>query len=230
MAHDKLYFPNFRVNSDLLALKRWKLIMQNRKQKHFTKKTVIVQQGEKVNFLYFIISGLVEYTYICDDGTPELLEILGDGSLFCLQPIFGDNPAVGSFIALQDSVISCMDIDELNYYLSLDNNLAKELLEELARITGGLIRRTFAHTFPADQKVLEAICLLAEYEKRRTPGAEKIYISFSQDELARITRTTRVTVTKVLSKLKLQNQVETAYGGIIVRDLDGLKGFLSGKE
>ena len=48
-------------------------------------------------------------------------------------------------------------------------------------------------------------------------------IGLSQIDLARITKTTRVTVTKVLSELKQKGIVKTTYGGLIVTDLEALR-------
>lgn len=42
----------------------------------YSKKSVIVNQGQSVNCLYFIVKGLIEYTYINEEGTEELVEVL----------------------------------------------------------------------------------------------------------------------------------------------------------
>ncbi len=223
MDNREIYFPSFRFNSDLSQIKGWQKIFETGKGKKYPKKSVIVEQGQEVKHLYFITKGLVEYTYVREDGTQELLEVLGDGNIFGLQPIFGRNPAIGSFIALEDSVLCLISIEELNAYLDRDINLVKELLVELSKITGGLIRQINERTLSADRRVEEVIYLLAEYIHKRESGQQNICISLSQDDLARITRTTRVTVTKTVGELKKRKLIETSYGGIIVRDFSRLR-------
>jgi len=230
MEKNGLNFPDFRFSSDKPALTDWKQIFKNREQKKYSKKSVIVQQGQEVNYLYYIVSGLVEYTYTTDDGIQELLEILGDGNLFCLQPFFGGNPAVGSFVALEDAIITIISCKELDYYINQDYNLAKELLVEFARVTGGLVRQIYTQTYDAERRVEELICLLAEYRKEKRDHNKGIYVGLTQEDLARIARTTRVTVTKALGELRKYHLIETAYGGLLVRDLEGLKKILLEKE
>lgn len=157
-----------RVRYDPEGLEKWKKIFMSKEARVFSKKTVIVHQGEKVNYLYFIISGLVEYTHIYMDGTQELLEILGDGNIFCLQPVFSETFAVGSFIAFEESVISLISVEELNAYIAQDTDLAKELLRESSQIANGLIRQLFSQTTRAEYRIQQMICTLAEYKKRIT--------------------------------------------------------------
>ncbi len=223
MQKDGFNFPAFRFSSYKPALPGWQEVFKNREQKKYSKKSVIVRQGEEVDSLYYIVSGLVEYTYTTDDGTQELLELLGDGNLFCMQPFFAPNPAVGSFVALEDSVISAISGREVDYYMNRDNNLSKELLIELANAAGGLIRQRFSQLYNAEHRVEEVICLLTEYKKDKRGQCKELFIALTQEDLARITRTTRVTVTKALGELKRNELIETAYGGIVVRDLEGIK-------
>lgn len=222
----RLDFPKFRFYADLPQLKGWEKAFQDRGKKRYPAKTVIVEQGQRVTNLFYIVSGLVEYTYTHEDGSQEMLEILGDGNLFGLQPIFGDNPAVGSFIALEDCVLSLIPAAELKELLRMQPELAQETLTELAKIIGGLIRQLHSQTYRADYRVEEVLCMLAEYKIHRGEDENNLFVTLSQDDLARISRTTRVTVTKVCGELKKQGIVETSYGGIIIKDMAGLRNML----
>lgn len=217
MSNNETHFPKYRINFEPNQLSGWKRIFRDRNCRKYPKKSIIVNQGQRVNYLYFIVKGLIEYTYINDGGTEELVEVLGDQNLFGLQAIFGDNHSAGFFITLEDSIISSISILELKKYLSKDNNLSKELLEELSKVTNGLTRQIFEQRLTAEERVEETIYCLAEYyEKRGGDFENQIFIPLSQTELARISRTTRVTVTKVLSKLKKLQLIHTAYAGLII--------------
>ncbi|SMC18472.1 cAMP-binding domain of CRP or a regulatory subunit of cAMP-dependent protein kinases [Clostridium acidisoli DSM 12555] len=217
MSNNETHFPKYRINFEPNQLSGWKRIFRDRNCRKYPKKSIIVNQGQSVNYLYFIVKGLIEYTYINDGGTEELVEVLGDQNLFGLQAIFGDNHSAGFFITLEDSIISSISILELKKYLSKDNNLSKELLEELSKVTNGLTRQIFEQRLTAEERVEETIYCLAEYYVKRGGDFEnQIFIPLSQTELARISRTTRVTVTKVLSKLKKLQLIHTAYAGLII--------------
>lgn len=224
MIEEKSYFPQYRLEVKNEALSEWKKLFKNKDSRKYPKKSIIINQGENVEYLYFIQKGLIEYTYIDEDGTEELVEVLGEENLFGLQAIFGKKLSIGSFVTLENSEISAISILEVQEYIKKEANLARELLEELSKITNGLTRQIFRQRLSAEERVKETICYLAEYLKKREKYEEKhILISFSQSELARLSRTTRVTVTKVLSKLRSLKLIETLYLGIIVYDLEKIK-------
>lgn len=224
MSNNETHFPKYRINFEPNKLSGWKRIFRDRNCRKYPKKSIIVNQGQSVNYLYFIVKGLIEYTYINDGGTEELVEVLGDQNLFGLQAIFGDNHSAGFFITLEDSIISSISILELKKYLSKDNKLVKELLEELSKVTNGLTRQIFEQRLSAEERVEETIYCLAEYYVKRGGDLEnQIFIPLSQTELARISRTTRVTVTKVLSKLKKSQLIHTAYAGLIIYNFNKIK-------
>lgn len=224
MSNNETHFPKYRINFEPNKLSGWKRIFRDRNCRKYPKKSIIVNQGQSVNYLYFIVKGLIEYTYINDGGTEELVEVLGDQNLFGLQAIFGDNHSAGFFITLEDSIISSISILELKKYLSKDNKLVKELLEELSKVTNGLTRQIFEQRLSAEERVEETIYCLAEYYVKRGGDFEnQIFIPLSQTELARISRTTRVTVTKVLSKLKKSQLIHTAYAGLIIYNFNKIK-------
>ncbi|PJI06880.1 MULTISPECIES: Crp/Fnr family transcriptional regulator [Clostridium] len=224
MSNNEIYFPKYRINFEANELRGWKRIFSDRNCRKYPKKSVIVNQGQSVNYLYFIVKGLIEYTGINEEGTEELVDVLGDQNLFGLQAIFGNDHSAGFFIALEDSIISAISISELKKYLSTDNNLIKELLGELSKVTNGLTRQIFEQRLSAEERVQETIYCLAEYYVKRGSDCEKqIFIPLSQTELARISRTTRVTVTKVLSKLKKSKLIHTAYAGLIIYNFNKIK-------
>lgn len=92
----------------------------------------------------------------------------------------------------------------------------------MAKIAGGLVRQLHVHSTNAGTRVEQVLCLLAENSPENNDD-KNVPIPLSQEDLARITRTTRVTVTKILGQLRARKLVETAYGAIIVNDLQALK-------
>ncbi len=62
MSNNEIYFPKYRMNLEQNQLSGWKRIFRNRNCKKYPKKSVIVNQGQSVNYLYFIVIG--NYNYI----------------------------------------------------------------------------------------------------------------------------------------------------------------------
>lgn len=216
-------FPDFRLNANPDMLIRWREIFRQKQHITVPARSAIVEQGKRAKNLYYIERGLVEYTYIAREGEQSLIEILGDYCVFPLQPMFGNNAMVGTFLALEECTLSVISVEEVLDYLKRDSALALEFLAEFGRISGGHIRQLSMDTAGTTSRVKQILCLLAEYRLRHTKRGEYPVIDLSQGDLARITKTTRVTITKILSELKQKNIVKTTYGGLVVTDLKALQ-------
>ncbi|MDR3294448.1 MAG: Crp/Fnr family transcriptional regulator [Clostridiales Family XIII bacterium] len=222
--------PSFRLNGDPPALEEWRKIFLAQKPVKYPKKTILIRQGEHDGKIYYLIDGLVEYTYTDKTGAEKLMEIMGAGSVLNLQPLFGGNAALGDFVTLEESKIASIKKDDLYRHMENDKRLAEELLEEMAKIISGLMRQIWINAENTNRRTEQVICLLAENRLRHNPGAKTLLLRFSQSDLARITRTTRVTITKILRDLKQKGFVETAYGGILIKDFEGLKKRVRNRE
>ena len=216
-------FPNFRLNANPDILKRWREIFRSKPQITVPTHSVIAEQGRQARNLYYINSGLIEYTYTGEDGRQNFFELLGDYCIFPLQPIFGHNANVGTFIALENCALSVISAQEVYEYLRLDNELALELLAEFAQITGGHIRQIGMSISDTTNRVEQILCLLAEYRLKHTRKGDLPVIGLGQADLARIAKTTRVTITKILGDLKQKHIIRTTYGGLIVTDMAALR-------
>lgn len=216
-------FPDFRLNANPDMLKGWSEIFKSRQHITVPPKAVVSTQGEIPKTLYYIESGLMEYTYTDTNGDQNLIEVLGDYCLFPLQPIFGNNPMVGTFQALEICTLSLISVEEVHQLIRDDSSLAIELLAEFGRISGGHIRHLGMNMMQTTDRVMEIFFHLAEYKMRHACEGNIPLIQLSQNDLARITRTTRVTVTKVISELKKEGIIETAYGGFTIMDFPKFK-------
>jgi CRP-like cAMP-binding protein len=223
MDEDEVTKPAFRINSKHKSSRLWEKIFLSKKPRTYPKGSIIVSQSEENNNIFYLISGLIEYTYNDKTGAESLMEVLGEGSMLNLQPVFGKNSSIATFAALTESSISSLSKDEMWEYMSKDKCLVEELLEEMAIIVGGLNRQLCMSTENTNHRTKQVICMLAENQLRSNPSAKKIQIKLSQDDLARITRTSRVTIAKILSDLRQQGMIETDYGEILITDIDALK-------
>ncbi len=214
--------PHFRIKNTDASLREWKKIFHERPHKKYKRKTIIVGQGQSVTALYFIVHGIVAYISANEAGEEQIIDVLGKGNILGLQSFFGNIPTSGSFIALTDSTLSVISTRELTARYLNNNTLVRELLEEMADIACGLIRQLHGYTMSAGQRVTVLLCVLAEKEKKNS----QVFLRISQNDLARIARTSRVTVTKTLRFLRHAGVINTAYGGITVRNVETMQGWV----
>lgn len=214
--------PTFRLNSDPNALRKWRTIFMQERTYEYKKKQVLLEQGIYTDSVYYIVEGLVEYTHVDTEGNEKLIEVIGQGSIFNLQPFFGGNVTLGSFVTLVPTRVVPLKKDKLLGLLG-DKELAEELLHEMSSIVAGMTRQLWVNAESANTRIEQVLYGLAENRLLFRPEDEHALIDVAQSDLARISRTTRVTVTKALSKLKEMGVVEVQYGGILVKDLDALQ-------
>lgn len=216
-------FPDFRLNAKRDILRGWHRIFRTKQRLTLPARSVIAEQGKLSRNLYYIERGLVEYTYLDAEGRQNFIEMLGDDCVFPLQPVFANSALTGTFWALGPCTLSVISAEEAYAYLRQDSDLALELLAEFSQICGGHVRQIAMNTGGIVNRVEQVLCLLAEYHLRHIPKGAPLVIELSQADLARISKTTRVTVTKVLSDLRQRGIVKTAYGGLIITDLAALR-------
>jgi len=215
---------HFRLHTDPAAWSGWRKIFLKGKDVLFPKRIPIIEQGEEIDRLLYVISGIVEYTHTNDEGVETLLDVMGAGNVIGLQPFFQREPAIASFIAMSDVVAVSLERDEVYSNMKKDNSLALEMSVELCKILEGMVGHHIStNTTNAKRRIVDFICALCETDKGETHKDGRIFVRISQDELARVTRTTRVTIAMALRELKAEKLLETAYGGIFVNDYADLK-------
>lgn len=214
----------FRIQTEPGQLRHWSELFHDKPRLRFSKGATILQQSQPVEHLYYVQSGLVEYIYCDPDGNEHLIDVMAAGHILGLPSLFSaDKLAMGDLRALSRVELSMMPMREVYRYIEADPVLSKELLEESSRIVGAMAMQAYSKSIPAESRIIQALYLLAESVAKSEPDRKTtVSLNISQNELARICHTTRVTATKTLKKLKSTGLVDTTYRYIVVLDRDAL--------
>lgn len=210
----------FRIQTEPGQLRHWSELFHEKPRLRFPKGATILQQSQPVEHLYYVQSGFVEYIYCDPDGNEHLIDVMATGHILGLPSLFSaDKLAMGNLNALSRVELSAMPAREMYHYIETDPVLSKELLEESSRIVGAMAMQAYSKSIPAESRIIQALYLLAESVAKSKPDRQTaILLTISQNELARICHTTRVTATKTLKKLKSMGLVDTTYRNIKVLD------------
>ena len=227
MQKEKVVLPSFRIQqSDRNDCKALQEIFSNREPLTYMKGQKIISQGESVNFLYYIMEGFVEYTFVDDIGMEHIIEIFSAGNILCLQGFFGKQAATGSFVALTKVMASRISTGEISKLLDNNSCIAKEFLGEMGKVANGLVRQIQTFGISATKRIAQIIYVMANESRQGQAPIKRVLIPLSQEDIGRLAKTTRVTVTKGLRELKEMGLISTGYGGIFVEDVEGLYNWL----
>jgi len=183
-----------------------KAIDVNRKLIHYNKGESIFLEGDTVNGMYFIFSGLVKVHKKWSDNKELILRFAKDGAIVGHRGLGGDTIYPVSATALAPSDICFVDLDFFmatlkvnpDYLFDLMMFFAAELKESEKRM------RNIAHM---NTKGRIGQSLLTLQDKFGTDADGFINIEISRQDLASYTGTTYETLFKIMNELAEENAI-----------------------
>ncbi len=201
-----------------------KMLLDNfddRASKHFRKKEIIYEQGETLDFLYYIRKGKVKIIKTNEEGKDFVLDILIEGEFFGYMDLVENGVSTETVVAMEASEI--LQIPKDGFQKMLCNNRVisasfikylaisiKEREEKLLHLAYDSVRR----------RVASALLIL--HQKSENQGKKSIVIF--REDLAGYVGTAKETVIRTLSDFKEEGYIDIMERGIIkVVDAKGLE-------
>lgn len=182
--------------------------------KSFAKGEIIYHQGDIADSFYYIKKGKATVFMISRDGMEKTLNTASKGELIGEGAFFDHKPRVSSAKAVTASELTIIDKKILLDLIQKNPPIAFELLEILATRIRLLTTQLDSMTFmQADARI--AKLLLDDMVDGK--------VSLTHEEIALTVGVSRITVTKVLSRLSAQGILATHYRGIKILDKAGLE-------
>ena len=183
-----------------------KAIDVNRKLIHYNKGESIFHEGDTVNGMYFIFSGLVKVHKKWSDNKELILRFAKDGAIVGHRGLGGDTIYPVSATALAASDICFVDLDFFmatlkvnpDYLFDLMMFFAAELKDSEKRM------RNIAHM---NTKGRIGQSLITLQDKFGTDADGFINIEISRQDLASYTGTTYETLFKIMNELAEENAI-----------------------
>ncbi|MFI3251302.1 MAG: Crp/Fnr family transcriptional regulator [Eubacteriales bacterium] len=178
---------------------------------------LIYIQETDAHCFYYLKAGKVKSFIQSEDGDERVLHIYNKGAIFGEASFFDELPRVSSAMALEPCEVVSIDRELVAQEFARDPNLAIAMLKYLSRTVRLLSNQVDDMAFrPAPQRV--ARYLLTRLREDGTVGD-------TQDEIAAAISSSRVTVSRILSKFMKDGWLETGYGKIVVKDRGKLEQF-----
>jgi len=208
----------WRLSED--SMEAWRYFEAGRQLK-YAPGDALYRQGEISTSFYLIISGKVEISMVREDGSYFMVEIMGPGALCGEGPAFDGLPRFSSAIAAQDTLVRRFDSKHLDEAFQETPKLALSLIRVLAAKQRIMSRRAQHLSAPAPEvRIGDLLLRLAETYGRRDQPRTPIPITLTHEQIATMTGTSRVTVTRWMTKMRKLGALEISGGTAYIKNAE----------
>lgn len=175
---------------------------------HLNRNQIIYQENDRADYFYYILSGKIR-TYISSEkGTERTLNIYDEGSIFGEAAFFDGKPRMSSARTLTESYLVSIDRDEVSKCFERDSNLVFAMLEYLAGTVRMLSEHVDSQAFlTSEERIIQELLHLSDTDNE---------ITVTHEEIGDAVGASRVTVSRILSKLESQGLIECGYRKITI--------------
>jgi CRP-like cAMP-binding protein len=185
------------------------------RRRTFARGEVVFHRDDPADTLHLVRSGCLAVRVITPLGSVATLQLVGPGECFGELALLGGaqvrSAKVEAISASETYALSRTDLDRLRtQHREIDVFLVELLGQRVAELTERLVEALYT---PAPRRVRMMLDGLAE--RYREPSGQAT-IPLTQDDLAGLAGTSRLTVNRVLHELQRAGQVEIGRGRVTV--------------
>lgn len=190
--------------------------------KQIAKNEYVCRKGEKPEFWYGVISGLIKATNVSHGGKSITYMAIPSGSWFGESPLVR-REMLRSYdaIAMRDSVLICLPKDTFHWLLdkNIDFNhyIINQINERLFHFISMIESERFLDTNSRVAKIISGL-----FNQHLYPG-QSTALKLSQEEVGFLTGLSRQRTNMALKKLEALGYIKISYGEVEVSDLESLK-------
>lgn len=190
--------------------------------RRFAEGEQLYRQAEINTFFYFIKSGLVQVSIFRRDGTEVVLENMGPNALCGEGAAFDGLPRFSTAVAIEPTEALEFDTACLESLMREDPEFALTLLRLTSLKQRSLaLRLEHLVSNNPEERILELLSRLSKMFAIDHKRGRKILTHLTHEQIASMTGTSRVTVTRTLGRLREKGMllVEDGYT-VLAKDLD----------
>lgn len=214
------YFENFKI-LDVLSKEEKEDISHHSMMKQPDKKQLIHFSDAGENKIYFVKAGKVKISKYSENGNEIILAILGPGEIFGELAITGQSAGDEVAEIVEDAVICELSTDEMQKMLESNPKFNLQITKLIGLKFKKIQNRLESLYFrSAPDRIREFIKdLAAEHgEKTGKENEVAVNLNLTHEDIAKLTATTRQTVTSVFNELEKDGIIEYSRKQILIKD------------
>ncbi len=194
-----------------------RLVLSCARRRSYRRGEVVFHRDDPADALHLVASGTFAIRVITPLADTVALRVIGPGEWFGELALLRERHVRSATVeALSAADTHMLSLDEFNRlrreHPSLDALLVDMLARQVADLTDRLVEALYT---PAPQRVRKLLADLAE--RYAEPSAETSTIPLTQEDIAGLAGTSRLTVSRVLRDLRAGGRVEVGRGRIVMR-------------
>lgn len=219
------YFENFNI-MDALSMKEKMEVSKMAAMSNSNKKDVVYFPDESSNKIYFLKSGKVKISKYSEDGKEMILAILGAGELFGELSVISQDKRGEMAEVMEDAIICSLRIEDLQMMIEKNSkfnfSITKLIGLKLTKIQTRLESLVFKNTTERVKGFIQEMA--DEHGRKLITGTEiEIKLKLTHEDIAKLTATTRQSVTTILNQLEKEGTILYDRKRILVKKYDALK-------
>lgn len=200
------------------GLAELKTLMQERNTRKFKKSQHIHYEGDRVTGIYFIISGKVKTVKMTEDGRELITGMYKTDDYLDLNIIFSADVYTDTAIALEETELSFLPIDQLDKLLYLHPDIGTRFIKLLANDIRDKEDRLIQIAYSSVRKrIAEVLIKLINNHSKDNKS-----IKIGRDDLAALSGTSPETVSRTLTDFKDEGLIDKQASTVTVINLEKL--------
>ncbi len=188
------------------------------RRRKFRKNEMLYEQGTTSTKFHLVVDGLVQVSIVRVDGVEVVLEYMGPETILGEGAAFDGLPKFSSAVAVEDTETIEFDAAKMEAVFKQHPEFAAALLRVTSLKQRVLaVRLEHLASRKPEGRIMDLLHRLQEMFAIDYNGGRLIVTHLTHEQIAAMTGTSRVTVTRAMRSLREQDQIDIIDGHILVK-------------
>lgn len=186
--------------------------------------TTIYRQGDAVTEVFQILGGEIRQCILTADGQEVLIYVYKSGDLVGDSSVVDGEPYSVTIVTRGEVTLRAWPVREFAQLRASHPQIESAISAQTSlRLRSALRLVEELLTQPLAARIASRFFWMADMQQAAGQGAD---LTLSQAEIGQMVGSARQSVNRVVTELRRLNLIETDYGKVIVKDLDGLRHYI----
>jgi CRP/FNR family transcriptional regulator, cyclic AMP receptor protein len=191
--------------------------------RRFTKRSVLMYEGDPSDALYIIKEGSVAVTRMSSEGKETILSILKEGDVLGEMGVLDEAPRSATVTLLRGGVVLVLPRDDFLALLATRPELNRAVISALVAKLRATNHATQARAhLNVKAKVADLLLMLGDNFGQPAEKGRRINIKLTHQQLANMVGTTRETMNRMLTEFWDSKLIDMSGPYVIISDPKGL--------